>query len=216
MPTADLGLTPGQLTHAQQIVAIGKKRGMSQRDIVTALTVALDESGLQNYANTSIPQSMSIPHEAVGHDHASVGVFQQQVGIWGTASELMNPATAAGKFYDALAAVKTRSTMTIAQAAQTVQQSATSDGSNYAAHEAHAQEIYNTITRGVPGAGLDVTTDNTPSGGTNALVWLSTPDNWKRIGVFALGGFLVGFVAWTLLVESDVMKKAIHVAGKVV
>lgn len=229
MPTADIGLTPGQLTYARQIVAIGKKRGMSERDIITALTVALDESGLQNYANSSVPTSLNIPHDAVGSDHASVGIFQQQVGIWGTASELMNPTTAANKFYDALAAVKARNTMTIPQAAQTVQKSATPDGSNYAVHVDKATTLYNTVS------GSKVNTASWLDDAAGAIVggmgsppvqalmnvgkageWITKPDNWKRIGLFALGSWLVLFVVWTLLSETKAVKTALHVAGKIV
>ncbi len=61
------------------------------------------------YANSNNPESLRLPHGAVGHDHRSVGLFQQQVGgavstaDWGTTEELMKPQISADKFLDALA-----------------------------------------------------------------------------------------------------------------
>jgi hypothetical protein len=52
------------------------------------------------YANSHNQRSLQLPHDRVGHDHGSVGLFQQQVGgapdstaNWGTTDELMNVAT---------------------------------------------------------------------------------------------------------------------------
>ena len=59
-----------------------------------ALATASQESGFTNYANDGrgsdlafdqlgIERSLLLPHEAVGTDHGSVGVFQQQWPWWG-------------------------------------------------------------------------------------------------------------------------------------
>src|ERR1043166_3449485 len=97
---ADLPITGAQLANAQTIVGVGKARGASDRDIQTALAVALAESSSQNLATSNVFESYAIPHDGVGSDHNSVGVFQQQVGIWGTAQDLMNTTIAANKFFD--------------------------------------------------------------------------------------------------------------------
>jgi hypothetical protein len=200
-------LTTTQLDNAKRIVAIGKQRGMSDRDILTALNVAWVESKLKTYANSNVPASLAIPHDDVAADHASVGVFQQQVGMWGTASELMNLTTAANKFFDALAAVGSRATMSVGTAAQTVQKSAHPD--RYDAALAESTSIYNQVKNGGE-IGLDAEADpsDTPTGRAqpNPLEWLTQPLNWKRIGVFALGAFLVGFVVWNLVAETDAGK----------
>ena len=67
-----------------------------------ALATALTESNLRMYANENVPESLHLPHEAVGSDHKSVGLFQQQVGIWGTAAELMNAEHSCTLFLNAL------------------------------------------------------------------------------------------------------------------
>ncbi len=75
---------------------------MSPARILIALAVASQESRFTNYANdgrgsdisflqTGISASLRLPHEAVGSDHGSVGVFQQQWPWWGTLPDLMNP-----------------------------------------------------------------------------------------------------------------------------
>lgn len=112
------GLTSRQLALAKQIVAIGEVRGVDKQGQQIAVAVAKHESQLQVYANdgsgayqsagaSGVPpeelkKSLEYPHDAVGSDHASVGTFQQQVGIWGDVEELMNPAVQARKFYERL------------------------------------------------------------------------------------------------------------------
>lgn len=52
------------------------------------------------YANGHNQRSLQLPHDRVGWDHGSAGLFQQQVGgapestaNWGTTDELMNAVT---------------------------------------------------------------------------------------------------------------------------
>jgi hypothetical protein len=61
--------------------------------IMTVMT----ESGGHMYANANIASSLKLPHDAVGNDHHSVGLFQQQVGSdgsnafgWGTVAQCMD------------------------------------------------------------------------------------------------------------------------------
>ncbi|AGG68092.1 peptidoglycan DD-metalloendopeptidase family protein [Corynebacterium callunae] len=137
------GLNARQLTIAKQIVAIGEMMGVDQKGQEIAVATAKHESQLKVYANDGsgayqsagasgatpeeLRKSLDYPHDAVGHDHASVGTFQQQVGFWGTVEELMNPAINAKKFYEALGKVDYRS-MSVGQAASTVQGNATGTG----------------------------------------------------------------------------------------
>lgn len=126
-----LGLSDAQLRHSNDIVATAKKMGMSLRDAQIAITVAITESGIRELANTNVPSSLNYPHEGVGSDHASLGEFQQQTPGWGTVSELMQPHVDAVKFLNALKLHTNRTTLLPWQAAQAVQRSAYSDGSNY-------------------------------------------------------------------------------------
>lgn len=87
-----LGLTALQLAHAKRVVAatksyvidqVGKPVDVAERAADIALETALVESSLMVYANPKVPGSLQLPHDAVGHDHLSVGLFQQQVPLWG-------------------------------------------------------------------------------------------------------------------------------------
>ncbi len=100
-----------------------------------ALAAALQESRLRIYANDGlggdlapdqhgIAASLRLPHEAVGTDHGSLGIFQQQWPWWGTMQTLMDPAASAGLFYRALAKVPGWVRLPVTVAAQAVQHSA--------------------------------------------------------------------------------------------
>lgn len=127
-----------QLAHASTIVSEGRRLAMPDRAITVALAVASQESGFRNYANDGqgsdlkpdqrgIEHSLELAHEAVGTDHGSLGIFQQQWPWWGTMTELMDPATASRKFYLALRSLPGWAEMSIGDAAQAVQKSAYPD-----------------------------------------------------------------------------------------
>lgn len=78
-----------QLAHAQAIISRASQKGVSGQGIKIALMTALQESTLRMYANSSVPESLGYPHEAIGSDHDSVGLFQQRPPGWGNVKELM-------------------------------------------------------------------------------------------------------------------------------
>jgi hypothetical protein len=222
---ADLGLTAAQLSNARAIVAEGKARGASELQIRIALMTALTESNLLNYANRNNPESLAIPHEAVGQDHASVGVFQQQVGIWGDTKTLMNVRASAAKFFDALKAAGAPNAGAPWITAQKVQRSAFSDGSNYAKHWTTANSLYETVKTagtGTAGPGLDVAAPG--HDGPLPVTWLSAAQNigdargdpafWRRAGLFALGALLLGIVAWNIVGGSKAVRAGVKIATK--
>ncbi|HQC78820.1 MAG TPA: chitinase [Mycobacterium sp.] len=88
--------------YAQAIIREGQRRGITPRGIQIALATALVESDLKMWANASVPSSMGLPHDAVGSDYDSVGLFQQRCPMWGPAAVLMDPSKSAGLFYDHL------------------------------------------------------------------------------------------------------------------
>ena len=142
-----LGLTAGQLAHAKSVVAvtklyveghIHKPEDYAKRAADIALAVALVESGLKVYANPNVPGSMSLPHEAVGHDHRSVGLFQQQVPGWGTVQDCQSVDTSTVKFLHRLFQLDWTH-RTNGQLAQHVQVSAFPD--RYAERDAEAIKI---------------------------------------------------------------------------
>lgn len=88
--------------YALDIIAEGRRRGITPRGIQIALATALVETNLTMYANSTVRESLDLPHDAVGSDHDSVGLFQQRCPMWGDAETLMDPAKSAGLFYDRL------------------------------------------------------------------------------------------------------------------
>lgn len=90
-------LSPTQVANARAIVGETKREGLPLSAAQIAVTVAIVEAGLLNQANSSVPGSLSIPHDKVGNDHDSVGLFQQRTS-WGTIAQRMNPATATQLF----------------------------------------------------------------------------------------------------------------------
>lgn len=149
--SADGQWSATQFAHAVTIVEVGIAEKIPARGWTVALATAMQESGLRNYANDNaaypgVEESLTYPHDAVGHDHDSLGLFQQRWPSWGSMSELMDPATAAKKFYDALEKVDGWEDMAITVAAQRVQRSAYPDA--YAKWESEAQALADLITSG--------------------------------------------------------------------
>lgn len=107
-----------------------------------AVTCALDESELLDYANANIAVSLTLPHDAVGTDHGSVGILQQQVGVdgsnafgWGTCAQCMSIDHAVGAFLDRAQALNLThwDGPELWHRIQSVQVSFDSTGSNYEA-----------------------------------------------------------------------------------
>lgn len=158
-------LSPAQLANATAVVAEGERRQVPAQGIVVALAVVAQESTYLNYANDGfggdlapeqrdVGRSLQLPHEAVGTDHGSVGIFQQQYPWWGTLEQLMHPPTSAGLFYDALAKVTGWQLMTVTRAAQAVQRSAYPDA--YADDEPLARALLTQLA-GAGGGAADPT-----------------------------------------------------------
>ncbi|WP_425864713.1 C40 family peptidase [Arthrobacter sp. TWP1-1] len=100
---APVSLSESQVTVAKSYIAVGRARAVPNDGIVIALMMALQESGLQMLANTSVPESLEFPHDGVGGDHDSVGSAQQRTSAgWGSVSALMQPTYNAEAFYGGL------------------------------------------------------------------------------------------------------------------
>ena len=106
-------MDPDQLLNASIIADVAMQRALPQRAVIVALATALQESKLRNLDYG---------------DADSLGLFQQRPSQgWGTAAQVMTPAYAAGKFYDALVKVPNWQTIPLTQAADAVQRSAFPD-----------------------------------------------------------------------------------------
>ncbi|MCW2300648.1 phage tail tape measure protein [Rhodococcus erythropolis] len=133
---------------ADQVIAEGKRRGISDKGIKAAVMATLAETDLQNLDG--------------GMDGDNDGILQQRDnGGWGTREDRKDPTRAAGMFYDRLDDFDYNS-MTEAEAAQKVQQSGTADGSNYAVKAAEADEII--AASNARGNGSQMTVGTTDSG----------------------------------------------------
>ncbi|MFR9779284.1 M23 family metallopeptidase [Micromonospora sp. MS34] len=135
----------GQLRNAAAIIKVGQDRKVPARGWVIALATAMQESALRNLANSTVPDSLGLPHEGVGADHDSLGLFQQRPG-WGSVEQRMTPSYAAGKFYDKMVQVPNWEQRPLTVVAQQVQVSAFPDA--YAKHEELAGRIVDALAGG--------------------------------------------------------------------
>jgi cell wall-associated NlpC family hydrolase len=132
-PTAGVSsYTREQITNAATIVAVGKRMQVPEHGLVTAVAAALQESGLRNLDRG---------------DRDSLGVFQQRPSQgWGSPAQIMNPAYAATAFYRRLLETPGWQELSVNDAAQSVQRSATPNA--YSRHEPGARAL----TEAVDGA----------------------------------------------------------------
>jgi cell wall-associated NlpC family hydrolase len=85
---------------------------------------------------------MSMPHDGVGHDHDSVGIYQQQPDQgWGTPAQDMTPRYAATRFFEALKGITGWQNMTPGLAGQAVQSSGDLTGQSYTQWLPDAEKI---------------------------------------------------------------------------
>lgn len=139
--------------YAPAVLQAGRDLGITPRGIVIGFATVYVESNWTMYANAAVPESMSIPHEAVGSDGHSVGLFQQQIvdsgnrWWWGDAATCMDPYKSAALFFSRLANLDYNNTANSPGSyAQAVQQSAYPD--RYDQRMADAQTLYNQISSG--------------------------------------------------------------------
>ncbi|NJP35797.1 peptidase M23 [Micromonospora thermarum] len=138
------GLDRAQMDNATKIVETGRKMGVPRRALVIAVATAMQESNLYNYASGVLPESQNYPHQAIGWDHDSVGLFQQRPSTgWGAVRDLMKPEFATRQFLTTLLATPGWQNLPLTLAAQAVQVSAFPYA--YAQHEWRAIEVVDAI-----------------------------------------------------------------------
>ncbi|MGY4968351.1 C40 family peptidase [Streptomyces nigrescens] len=135
---AGLELPDEQIPIAKTVIATGIALHVPARGQIVALATAMQESRLRNLSYG---------------DRDSLGVFQQRPSVhsWGTAEQIRDPVHASTAFYKALLSVRGWQQLTVAQAAQKVQQSAFPDA--YAKWEPLARALHKAITPTLPDAG---------------------------------------------------------------
>ncbi|WP_433184221.1 hypothetical protein [Actinoallomurus sp. CA-150999] len=123
-------LTVEQADNAATIAAVGRRLGTPDHAVTVALATAMQESNLRN-----------LP----GGDRDSAGLFQQRPSQnWGTRAQITDPVHAATAFYDHLRRLPDWQNVSVTQAAQQVQHSATPDA--YARWEPQARVIASALT----------------------------------------------------------------------
>lgn len=138
------GLSEAQMENARIIVEVGLELGIPRYGLIIAVATAMQESNLLNLASGAVPESRQYPHQGIGWDHDSVGLFQQRSSTgWGPVRDLMRPEYAAEKFYKALQKVPNWERLSLTQAAQAVQKSAFPNA--YAKHESRATAVVDAL-----------------------------------------------------------------------
>jgi hypothetical protein len=129
-------VTVEQADNAATIAGVGLSMGMPDHAVTVALATALQESGLRN-----LPAG----------DRDSAGLFQQRPSQgWGTYAQVTDPVHAATAFYDKLRSEPDWPTLSVTQAAQLVQRSATPAA--YARWEPVARSLARAFTGEDPAA----------------------------------------------------------------
>lgn len=82
---------------------------------------------------------MNYPHDAVGSDHDSVGIFQQRVSYYPNIAADMDPAQSASEFFAQMVKISGWQTMDVATLCQDVQKSAVPTA--YQKYVAQAEKI---------------------------------------------------------------------------
>jgi hypothetical protein len=194
--------TPSQVGNIKAIIGIAKTMFPSnpEQAAIIGLITARVETSFQNYANDGIigkedkgvssdqltlypklSYSLTLPHDAVGTDHSSVGIMQQQVigsswgwvgdstaltDINGVITRLMTPSFAAAKFFDSMGKIPRWQSMLPGAVAQEVQVSSFPD--RYQVHVNLAQSLWNAFAKDTPALALPEGINAAPAGPANA------------------------------------------------
>ena len=169
-----------------QIANAAKEANVGLQGAIIGVGTALTEVGnpLKMFANSNVPDSLNYPHDAVGSDGTSTGLFQQQQnGAWGGLDSTMNAFKSAGAFFGALTQFDWQS-MDKGAAAQKVQASAYPD--RYDANMGPAEELLKNKfdNGGIVPMGLSVVQNLTGSGEHMGIL---TNDQWSSLEMAAQG-----------------------------
>lgn len=134
------GFTGDQLENARIIASVAATRGLGPDGAIVGITAAIGESSLVNLTYGDFETSGV--RNPDGTPTTSIGLFQQQ-DPWGPREVRMDPAGAAGLFFDRLEGVTGWEDMSVTRAIHTVQGNL--DPQHYAAYEPEARTVYNTI-----------------------------------------------------------------------
>ena len=142
--------------YADIIRRTAEAMGANRDAVIIAFMTVFVESVWKMYANSTVPESLNYPHDAVGSDNDSLGLFQQRPSAgWGSVAELMDVGYNAAAFIGGpsgpnagnppgLLDISGWEYMPKGVAAQTVQVSAFPE--RYALWETGATQLYDAIS----------------------------------------------------------------------
>lgn len=177
------GYSGEQLQNAKTILATGAQRGVPMRGQTIAIMTGMGESGLRNLGYGDDIHGVRNPD---GTLTSSIGIFQQQKW-YGTREQRLDPAYAAGKFYDDLLAVANWQTLEPTIAAHKAQRNA--DPYHYAKYWDQATKVVAalTLSTDMPTTALNSVT--APCAGPAEPVQAG-PDGWvKPVEATVTSGF---------------------------
>ncbi|KAF9990828.1 hypothetical protein BGZ75_009519 [Mortierella antarctica] len=136
-------LNAKQSAHARTIAEVARLNGMDRRGCAVALAAAMGETNVTVICNPKVAGSCNLPHDAVKENNLSVGLYNLQTPMWGTAKQCMDPTLSSGLFFKALKNVSGWAEIPIGDAAKRVLRSNSSG--RYAVKALYAMSICSKI-----------------------------------------------------------------------
>ncbi|KAI0190565.1 peptidase M23B [Astrocystis sublimbata] len=115
------GLDDVQSRNANDAMGEVRAEGLSRQACLAAISTALQESTLHIYANNVVPESLNYPHDIVGGDQDSIGMYQQRPQWYPDIAADMSAAGSTRQFLAAMVAISGWETMEISALDQAVQ-----------------------------------------------------------------------------------------------
>ncbi|KAF9967566.1 hypothetical protein BGZ70_009033 [Mortierella alpina] len=136
-------LNAKQSAHARTIARVARLHNVDRRGCAVALVAAMGATNVTLFCNAKVAGSCKLPHDAVTEKTQSVGLYNLQTPMWGTAKQCMDPTLSSGLFFKALRKVHGWAEIPIAEAAKKVLRSNSSG--RYAVKALYAMSICNKI-----------------------------------------------------------------------
>ncbi|KAK8149327.1 hypothetical protein G3M48_007415 [Beauveria asiatica] len=115
------GLDAVQSRNAAAAIGQVRAEGLNRQACLAVISTALQESTLHVYANPVVPASMNYPHDLVGGDQDSIGMFQQRPEYYPDIAADMSAAGSTRQFLAAMKQVPNWQTMEVSALDQAVQ-----------------------------------------------------------------------------------------------
>ncbi|OAA46511.1 NLP/P60 protein [Beauveria brongniartii RCEF 3172] len=115
------GLDAVQSRNAAAAIGQVRAEGLNRQACLAVISTTLQESTLHVYANPVVPASINYPHDLVGGDQDSTGMFQQRPEYYPDIAADMSAAGSTRQFLAAMKQVSNWQTMEVSALDQAVQ-----------------------------------------------------------------------------------------------